>query len=939
MTTPSIHFDTVVYYQDEQEQALTVGTAAWFTWLNTVTTFTFNSDEGSFTAHKEQAGNKRGGEYWRAYRSRGGKLHRAYLGKSEALTLERLQAAAATLAGGKHVIGREHEIAEVTALLRSPDVRLVTLTGTGGVGKTRLAVQVAHNLLNDFADGAYFVSLAPVSDPELVVPTIARALGVKEVRNQPIFDLLKTSLQEKHLLLLLDNFEQVAAAAPLLSELLSTCPFLKLIVTSREGLRLLSEQRFQVPPLTIPELESLPSTEALSRYPAVMLFMCRAQAVKPDFIINDANAHAIAEICIRLDGLPLAIELAAARIYLLPPRALLARLGRKLQILTRRASDLPERQQTLRTTIKWSYDLLYGEQQRLFRQLSVFVDGCPLEAVESVSTALGADPVDVLDEVTSLLEKNLILQQEQEDGEPRLRMLETVREYGLECLAANAEEEITRNAHASYYLAKAEETEPKLWSEQQVVSLQRLEHELENLRAALRWLIEREETEKALRLAGALASFTSFWSIHGHVSEGRSWLKRALASSGQASALVRAKAFYGGGTLAHNQSDYDEAAAMFEESLKLFREQQDLRGIAFSLNGLGYVARRKGDYAKAQNFYTEVLARFRALGERQGICETLLLLASLTSNQGDYAGAQTMCEESLMIAREGGDKLKLAVSLLGLSGPLLYQGDYQGARFRAEESLAFFKELGHRTRIANALTQLGHIANLQGNYAEAQALLEEGLAIAREQGAMWLVGSALGGLVHLYYQQGNYAKARTLAEENLAIARKMNAGENMAYALENLAKVVATQGQPMWATRLWGTAETLRKAINIPLPPIVQLLQEQAMAMTRTQLGNSLFEATLAEGRNMTPEQAIAARGKERNSTPATAALNSFVGLTKREREVLRLIAMGLTDAQIAEKLVISPHTVNAHTRSIYSKLGVTSRSAATRYAVEQKLI
>jgi predicted ATPase len=405
------------------------------------------------------------------------------------------------------LIGREKEVVHVQHLLNREDVRLLTLTGPGGTGKTRLGVHVAAELSDRFADGVFFVNLAPLRDSAFVVPTIAQTFHLKEAGQQPMLDLLQTFLRDKQLLLVLDNFEQVLPAASHLVDLLAACPRLKMLVTSRFVLHVRGEQEFGVPPLAVPDPQRLPDLVTLSQYEAVALFIARAQAIKPDFQLSNTNARAVAEICARLDGLPLVIELSAARSKLLSPQALLARLGQRLTVLMRGAHDMPARQQTLRNTLAWSYQLLDEQEQRLFRRLSVFVGGCNLEAIEAVCKTLG-DEAEVFDAVASLIDKSLLQQTEQEDGESRLVMLETIREYGLEVLACSGEAQATCQAHAAYYLVLAERAEPELNGPQQPSWLEQLEREHDNLRAALSWLLEQgsvgQSSEFALRLGGVL---------------------------------------------------------------------------------------------------------------------------------------------------------------------------------------------------------------------------------------------------------------------------------------------------------------------------------------------------------------------------------------------------------------------------------------------------
>ena len=849
------------------------------------------------------------------------------------------------------LIGREQEIAAVQNLLLREDVRLVTLTGPGGAGKTRLALQVAAELSDLFADGVYFVNLAPISDPEFVVPTIAQTLGIREAADQSLSEHLQEELQQKQVLLVLDNFEQVVNAAPQLADLLGACLKLRILLTSREVLHVRAEHEFVVPPLALPDPIHLPELGVLSHYAAIALFTQRAQAVNPAFQLTAANARTIVQICVRLDGLPLALELAAARVKLFPPQALLARLNQRLQVLTSGARDVPLRQQSLRNTIAWSYELLPAEEQQLFRRLSVFVGGCTLPAIEAVWAALdksnGAGRV--LDGIGSLIDKSLLQQTEQEGDEPRLVLLETIREYGLEALAASREMDVTRHTHATYYLALAEKAELEFDSPQQAVWLERLEQEHENLRAALQWLLEQGEAgasrEMALRMAAALRRF---WDVRGYFSEGRSFLEKALAGSEEVAVPVRTKALRAAANLALTGGDHDRAEVLCEQSLALCRESGDKQGSAYSLYLLGELAWTRSDYVAARSLIEEGLAFWREVGEMDGIAWSLSSLADLASEQGDYTRGRTLYEQSLALQREFGNKRGVAWSLLGLAQVFFFtQHDPAAIHSLLEESLTLYRELGHKEGVASSYNLLGRLALSQGDVDTARSLLEESVAISKEIGTRWGTAQSLCVLASVGARLGEFAAAHVLYEESVAIARKVGSKWLIPFCLEGLADVVAVQGELTWAPRLWGAAEALRDAIGAPLPPVYQADYERSLAAVRSSLGENAFAAAWAEGRLMSPEQAISTQrlatmpiSEEPSSAPLSKPQTSYpAGLTPREVEVLRLLATGLTDAQIAEHLVLSLYTVHAHLRTIYSKLGVTSRSAATRYAFEHQLV
>jgi predicted ATPase/DNA-binding CsgD family transcriptional regulator len=856
------------------------------------------------------------------------------------------------------LIGREQEVAVVCALLQR-EVRLVTLRGTGGVGKTRLALQVAADLQGGFVDGVFFISLASLRDPDLVLPTIAHALGLTETGDWPLLERLYASLGEKHVLLVLDNFEQVATAAPQLSELLMACPHINLLVTSRAVLHIGEEYEYAVPPLTVPDLQhlpQLPEPEKLLQSAAVALFLQRARAIKPAFQLTPANAGAIAEICVRLDGLPLAIELAAARINLLSSRALLERLSHRLAVLTSTSQNMPARQQTLRSTLTWSYDLLSTEVQQLFGYLSVFVGGCTLEAVESVcctnddsGTLSGFS---ILDGVASLVDTSLLNAAEQEDQEIHFTMLETIREFGWECLLSSGEARVIQRAHATYYLRLAEEAELKLIGLEQGAWLKRLEREHENLRAALQWWMDHGESEMALRLGGALFRF---WWMDGNVREGCEWLEKALMGSEETAVTVRAKALNCAGGLATIQGRLSEAKGLLTQGLQLFREQGEPRGLVTSLYFLGYIAMEQSKFAEVRTLGDETLALSRAMDDPGASASALWILGSLWFFQGDYEHSCSLLEESVALSREAGDTWSITHGLFLLGMVLLFGREEPGrAGLLLEESLMLAREAKYKALIGYPLWLLGVVALQAGDIDTARSRLEESLEIFQEVGMRQDIGSVLGGLSVVSLVQGDYIGAQVLLEESLKIAREMGNKWLLANSLVGFGAVTAARGEPARGVHLLAVAQSLCESINGVLMPASRTGQDFTVAALRTQLGENLFQTLWTEGRAMTLEQVLDAPaelpptpGSPRHvetTTQEPPILSSehapvvSASLTPREKDVLRLLAQGLTSAQIAEQLVIGLVTVNFHVRSIYSKLGVSSRSAATRYAIEHKL-
>ena len=778
------------------------------------------------------------------------------------------------------LVGRGKEVETVSKLLLRDQMRLVTLTGPGGTGKTRLGLKVAEDLIDRFSNGVFFVSLAAISDPELVVPTIAHTLGIQETGGQPILQSLKNYLQDKGILLILDNFEQVISASPLVWDLLSACLQLKVLVTSREMLHLQGEHEFPVSPLTLPDLNSLPPAEAdpsanseqdlvsvLSQYEAVELFIQRAMVAKFNFAVTNQNAPAIAEICHRLDGLPLAIELAASRIKLLTPEAILGRLSSRMKLLTGGSRDLPERQQTMRNAIAWSHDLLEESEKILFRRLSAFVGGFTLTGVEAVCYAAGDLELDALDGVTSLVDKSLLRQEassleetsssESFEGEPRFLMLETVREYGLERLTESGEEEETRTNHAAFFLALAEEAEEAFRGKDEKVWLDRLEAEHDNLRGALEWSLGIGEVRARhavpLRLAGALGRY---WFVRGYYNEGRRWLEEALAKSGEASASVQAKALSNAGVLMMLHGDVEESVRFTEKALALERELGNKKGIANLLGHLGIIAARQGDFSRSRTLHEESLSLSWELGERFAV-RPIINLGILALFQGDYSRVRELGEDLLALSEKEVSKDAIIARhyLLGLMAR--NQGDSEKAKSLLEEGLALMRKEGYRQQIVSSLTQLGLIESDLGNFERAATLTEEGLTLSRKMGDKSEVATSLMVWGVVAKKEGDYGRARTMVVEGLTLVGELGNKFFIALCLEFLAGIDQIQKQPERAARLYGVVEALRQDIGTPIPPVDRDDYDRSVAAVRAELGEEAFAAAWAEGRTMTIEDAV----------------------------------------------------------------------------------
>ncbi len=816
-------------------------------------------------------------------------------------------------------IGREKETAEVKRLLQK--TRLLTLTGTGGCGKTRLSLQVASSLEAEYPDGVWFVDLTTIVDPPLLPQAVATTLDLREEPGRDIFSILLDYLQPLKLLMVLDNCEHmVSACAELAANLLRNCPELRILATSRQALGITGEIAWLVPSLSHPDPRQRHPFEKLVQYEAVQLFLERAIFSRPGLIVPPDNGPAVVRVCSRLDGIPLAIELAAARVKVLTIEQIASRLDNCFRILTGGSRTALPRQQTLRAAIDWSYDLLTEKEQLLLQRLSVFVGAWGLDAAEVICSDQSIDELEVLDLLSQLIDKSLVMTEES-DGEVCYRLLETIRQYANEKLQASGGEQTLQLKHLDWYLTLAEQSQKEILSEKQSFWLDRLEAEHDNLRAALdRSTRASQEAETTLRLSAAM---WRFWEMRGYLSEGRRWLKGALAmpSATFTPTAARAAALNAAGMLAVYQGDYADASELLNASLETCRLLGYQGETALSLNSLGVLANNRGDYEQATALFEESLAIRRELGDRRGIANSLHNLGYEAVYRGDYSQAAILGEESLSLYRQLSEKHGIAASLFLLGYVTIYSGDYKQARLLYEESLLLYRNLGETRGIASSLFFLGVAAMHTADYASAESLYKESLSLYRE------LGDKVG----------------------------------MTECLEAMSALSGALEQDARAARLFGAAAALRKAVGAPLNPSDRARYEQSLATIRGRMGEESFSAFWSAGAALPLEDAIAyalndTHKTNRSTLPRRDPLQSHldapaapppilpappfpVGLTRREMEVLNLVASGLTDAQIASELSVSPRTVQAHLYSIYNKIGVTTRSAATRYALDHHLV
>lgn len=753
------------------------------------------------------------------------------------------------------IIGRERELAQVVDLLTSGKPRMVTFTGAGGVGKTRLALEVAWELNDSFAGRTAFVPLATTGDPALVLPMVAQAAGLTETSDPPSLATLAAHLNQHPWFLVLDNLEHLLDVAPNLASLLAACPELTMLATSRAPLRIRAEHEYPVKPLDLPDLSHVPTPDDVAQASSVQLFLEHARAAVPDFELTQTNCAAVATICRRLEGLPLALELVAARVRALSPTELLARLDRTLPLLVGGSRDLPERQQTMQAAISWSYDMLEPNEQVLFRRLSVFNGGWTLDAAEVVAGSDDLLPADILDLLLRLVEKSLVLAEHDTNDATRYRMLQPIAEFARHELEAAHESHQFGDRHLDWCLELARAAVDGMHGPEQHQWLLRLDQEHDNLRTALSWCrLDASRKPQELQLAGLL---WMYWETRGHLSEGRRWLEQALADSEGAPAELRANAFNAAGNLAYDQGDHRQAAACHEVSLALRGEIGDVIGMGQSHLNLGNVALDQGDRIKATELYTEALRLFREAGSVWDVANALNNLGIVLGHTGEYDQATGYLEEAIILREPLGEAAYQARSLDALGEVMRKKGDLTRARELHERSLALRREIGDSRGTAVTLRNLGLVAFHQGHIAEATAHIEESLQIRRAIENRYGVALCLSSLARIARHTLDDARSLALYCEALEMQRQLGVNDGLSEILLGIAAVLTRHDRPTLAAHLFGASERLRDNMGQVVAPVDRDDYEQIVAAISEALPPEEFESAREAGRGMALEESV----------------------------------------------------------------------------------
>ena len=802
-------------------------------------------------------------------------------------------------------IGRESEIKDIRQLILSN--RLLTLTGPGGCGKTRLALKVAQELKGEFEQHVWFVELASVADPVLVPQTIAATLNVREQSGRTLIDILVDYLSSRRLSLILDNCEHlIAACAQIAETLLQKCPHLKILATSREALGITGEVAWTVPPLSLPSKRpwTNPSStqDAMSLYEeseSVQLFVVRATTISPDFRLTLENGAWVAEICRRLDGMPLAIELAAARARSLSVQQIVQRLDDRFRLLTGGSRTAPLRQQTLASTLEWSYALLSAKEQEVLQRLSVFAGGATLDAAESVCAGRDVPAMEVLDLLSRLVDKNLVTADKSERRATRYRLLETIRQYAHEKLVETGSEGESKNRHLNYFIQWAENAEHHLIRPEQVEWLDRYEAEHDNFRAALEWChTDASRAFSGLQLAAACGSF---WRLHGYISEGRKYLSAFLSQpNAQDRTITRARALTFLANHAYLQSDYPTMRPVAEEALSIWRElgEEGKASAAFTLDLLGELETEEGNYERAPAFFQEALDIYQEINNVRGIGQIHMQFGWAAMRTGDYSKAQSHLEEFLNLAKQVEDKSDLAFAFSGL----------------------------------------GEVAVRQGQYERAISLLEQALALNRQRGDKWGMGTQLGSLGWVALRQRDFKRMKDMLGESLAIRTEISDKGGIAWCLEKLAEAKYDQSQFQEAAKIFGHAESVRKPLRSVIDPADQPEYVRIISRLRSALGMDAFASLWAKGAAMHLEEVVdyALSDPIPSSESTHSEKEKFGGLTAREREVAALIAQGKSNREIAEAMTVGVKTIETYVTRILNKLGFDSRVQIATWAIEK---